>query len=203
MKKYVKLIVLSVVLLVLILLITLVMIFDVNLLLFNNLSIAGIQEKKVAVEELMAEEQKEETNYSNAKDALKKSKDSFDLAKEKYENIDDSTIAIVQEATKEEKYFVEYLWIVLGNYAEANGLNIDIITSATTNSTSGSASTTTSAKNGIKIVIEGRYANVADFVFDVENNKELRFKLDNIKMTYLRNNLIQATFDVLSLAVLQ
>ena len=63
--------------------------------------------------------------------------------------------------------------------------------------------TVTAINNGIVLVVKGRYANVADFVFDVENDKSLRFKLDNIKMSYSGDNTIQATFDVLSLSVLQ
>ena len=65
------------------------------------------------------------------------------------------------------------------------------------------SNTNSTLRSGIKITIKGRYANVADFVFDVENDKSLRFKLDNIKMTYAGDNEIQATFDVLSLSVLK
>lgn len=224
MTRYTKLIVLSVVLLVVIALITLVMIYDVDLMLFKNLSIAGIQEKKMSVETLMAKQIIEETNNRTAKEDLKTSKDAFDVAKEIYENIDESTISVIQEATKEEKYFIEYLWIVLGNYATANGVKINILTPGSTNETADnsnnsqmgedeedsgitsdplSGSMSSGLQDGIKITIDGRYANVADFVFDVENDKSLRFKLDNIGMTYLGNNDIRATFDVLSLAVLK
>lgn len=195
MKRYTKLIILSVVLLVLIALITLAMIFDVDLMLFRNLSIAGIQEKKLAVEVLMQRQTVEESNNTIAKSELQTSKNSFDVAKEDYENIDKSTIEIVQEATKEEKYFIEYLWIVLGNYATTNNVAINI-------TTPGAGAEGETAGTGVQITIEGRYSNIADFVFDVENDKSLRFKLDNIKMTYSGNNKVKATFDVLSLAVL-
>lgn len=238
MKRYTKTIILSVVLLVLIALITLVMIYDVDLLLFNNLSIAGIQNKKLSVENLMAQQTIEESNNMSSKTKLTQSKNAFDVAKQENENIDESTIAIVQEATKQEKYFIEYLWVVLGNYASANNVAISIVTpgsttvqeetentngeNTNTNTSNTTTTTTTTATqaetqtnttqntttnavtsitNGIKITIEGRYANVADFVFDVENDKSLRFKLDNIKMSYKGNNKIQATFDVLSLSV--
>lgn len=225
MRKYTKLIILSAVLLVIIVLITLAMIFEVDMFFFRNLSITGIQEKKLAVESLIEKQALEETNNSKAKTELQNSKNSFDVAKEAYESIDESTIEMVQEATKEEKYFIEYLWIVLGNYATTNDVAINIVTSGATNTTtnqetssednespemdradSNSATnnnSTSTLKSGVKITIEGRYANVADFVFDVENDKSLRFKLDNIKMTYSGNNKIQATFDVLSLAVLK
>jgi len=224
MKKYTKLIVLSAVLLFIITLITLAMIFDVDLVIFKNLAISSIQQKKIDVEDLMIEQVKEETNNSNAKENLQNSKDSFDVAKQKYESIDESTITIVQEATKEEKYFIEYLWIVLGNYASANNVEINIITpgstfeektqsnqnttnnsqnSGTTGTTTNTNNALTALSNGVKIRVEGRYANVADFVFDVENDKSLRFKLDNIRMAYAGNNTIQAIFDVLSLSVLK
>ena len=225
MKKYTKLIILSVVLVVIIAVITLAMVFDFDLILFKNLSIAGIQNKKVNVQGLMVQQILEEQNNLTEKNNLQNSKNSFDVAKEEYENIDDSTIEQVREATKEEAYFIEYLWVVLGNYATANNVDISIITPGstvandTTNNTANAAgatggseteteqiqqnqmNTSTSLNSGIKITVQGRYANVAYFVFDVENDKSLRFKLDNIKMEYSGDNEIKATFDVLSLAV--
>lgn len=215
MKIYIKTIILSGVLLVLIALMTLAMIYDVDLFLFKNLSISSMKQKKVDLDALMLAQAKEQTNNKNAKNNLKSAKDSFDVAKQKYENISQETIELVQEATKEEKYFIEYLWIVLGNYATANNLGISIITPGSTadidknNSTNNSpivdsvVGTGSSNKDGIQIIVEGRYANVADFVFDVENDKSLRFRLDNIKMAYEEDNRIQATFDILSLAVLK
>lgn len=163
------------------------MIYDVDLGIFKNLSIAGIQQKLTSVEDLMLKQIDEEKANNVSKSQLQSAKNAFDVAKNKYESIDESTIEIVQSATKEEKYFIEYLWIVLGNYASTNNLGINIDTSGT----------------GIKVTVKGRYANVADFVFDVENDKALKFKLDNISMTYSENNQIQATFDVLSLSVLK
>jgi len=226
MKKYTKVIILSSVLLVLIILAVLAMIFDVDLLLFKNLSIAGIQQKKMSVEVLMSKELIETQSNVSAKSDLRESKNEYDVAKNAYENIDESTIEIVQEATKEEKYFIEYLWVVLGNYATLNKVDINIETPGSTtvveDTTKGAddaqnqaqdsgmpeddmdgMNQSTSSSDGITITIEGRYADVADFVFDVENDKSLRFKLDNIKMTYSGDNKIQATFKVLSLAVLK
>lgn len=219
MKKYTKLIILSIVLVVIITIITLAMVFDVDLILFKNLSIAGIQSKKISVEGLIAQHIIEEANNANEKDNLQNSKNKFDVAKEEYERIDEVTIESVQEATKEEEYFIEYLWVVLGNYAAANKLDISIITPGSTiagsdTNTNASEQEQTidaeqmsidniqdSLNSGVKITVTGRYADVADFVFDVENDKSLRFKLDNIKMEYSGDNKIKATFNVLSLAV--
>lgn len=217
MMKYKKIIILSSVLLVLIILITLAMVFDVDFKLFKNLSIAGIKVKKADVESRILENTIEQINNMNEKTDLQSAKNEFDIAKQKYENVDDSTIAIIEEATKEDEYFIEYLWIVLGNYASINNVSINILTPGsvnitTENSNSGENATNNqtttnetqySPENGIKITVQGRYANIADFVFDVENDKSLRFKLDNIKMTYSGDNKVKATFDILSLSVLK
>jgi len=223
MGRYSKLIWLSVILLAIIAAITLAMTMDMDFMFFKNLSIAGIQEKQLVIESLMAKENIELGKNSGQKEQLQVSKNKFDVAKSEYESIDESTITIVQDATKEVKYFIEYLWIVLGNYATANKVEIDIHTPGSTisepvketedgtetnayaidtNSTI-SSGVTTSSNTGIKISVKGRYANVADFVFDVENDKSLKFKLDNIKMDYAKDNKVLATFDVLSLAVLK
>ncbi len=218
MRQYTKLIILGSVLLVLIAAITLVMIFDIDLKLFKNLSIAGIQEKKLSVETLMQNQTMQEILNTQAKEELQQEKNDFDVAKDKYESIGEDTISIVQEATKEESYFIEYLWIVLGNYATLNDVSINIMTPGSTLETGSKEEAAegedkaqnTNANNsitnyvsGIKIIVEGRYANLADFVFDVENNKSLRFKLDNIRMNYTGDNKVRAIFDVLSLSVLK
>lgn len=230
MRQYTKLITLSVVLVVIIAAITWVMISDIDLGLFKNLSIAGIQEKQMQVENLMVQQNIQELGNTAAKAEQQTAKNSFDVAKQQYEDIDASTISIVQEATKEENYFIEYLWIVLGNYASANKVAINILTPGAVNEViveteegeedkdnnnknekqedDGAISETPQVEvkplmSGIKITVEGRYADVADFVFDVENDKSLRFRLDNIVMAYSKNNKIKATFDVLSLSVLK
>ena len=43
--------------------------------------------------------------------------------------------------------------------------------------------------------------NVSDFVFAVENDNELKFKLDNISMEYLSGTSIKATFDVKNMII--
>lgn len=249
MNKYKKIIILSSVLFVIIALITLVMVFDIDMVIIKNLSIVGIENKKQDIDDVKNQKEIESNKFEELQNSLKKAKDNFDVQKQTYENIPSSDIAIVQQATIDEKYFIEYLWVVLGNYAKTNNLKINIITpgasysngiaksttdgndndnstNSTTNTTTKNTTTlttdnksNTSSKDNkeevvvqeqvesgdndkIKIVVNGRYANLADFVFDVENDSTLRFKLDNIKMTYSGNNKVEAIFDVLSLAVL-
>lgn len=204
MKAYIKTIIMSVTLILLIVGIVLVLKYDVDFKLFKTISTNTVTDKKENVEGLMADEEEENNKYEKQLEALVSAQNSYKASKQKYDAIDKATIELVQEATADEKYFIEYLWIVLGNYARDNNLMIDIVTPGSKKDTSSGNYTNIDVKvpsNAIKIIIEGRYANVADFVYEVENDKELKFKLDNIKMTYTKDNAIQATFNVLNLKV--
>ncbi|MEG0872568.1 MAG: hypothetical protein RSG48_01190, partial [Clostridia bacterium] len=52
-----------------------------------------------------------------------------------------------------------------------------------------------------KIQVSGSYIDVSDFIFEVENDKDLRFKLDNISIEYVSGNKIKANFDVKNLSI--
>lgn len=209
-KELKKIIIMSVTLLLLVVGLVLVLTMNIDFGIFKNLSIANISVEKDLVEALIVSEKAENAKHAATLEELDKVKTQYDAAKDKFEKIDESTLELVEEATTDEKYFIEYLWIVLGNYARDNNLMINIITpgstSAVTGGTEESGKTESavdpSVKDGsIKLIVSGRYADVADFVYEVENDKELKFKLDNIKMSYTKNNAITATFNVLSLKV--
>ena len=169
-------------------------------------------------------------------------KEEFNKQKSKYEAISDETIELIKDVTKEQEYMIEYLWVVLGAYAEDCGLKLIVMEpnqKATFNITSGtvklqeakaagtedttvtmpngdsvdSTGTTTQSSGNItispttnakttKILLIGEYQDVADFVFEVENDKSLKFKLDNISMQYAGSNSVLAQFDVLDMSIL-
>ena len=65
--------------------------------------------------------------------------------------------------------------------------------------------TDTSDANGdktLKINISGTYMNVSDFIFEVENDSELKFKLDNISMQPTGDG-VSATLDVKSMIIVK
>lgn len=59
------------------------------------------------------------------------------------------------------------------------------------------------ANNILSVEITGNYLNVADFIYEVENDKELRFRLDNISMQYVGNNNVKTTFNIKNLVVVK
>lgn len=229
--------------------------------------IMGIAEKKENINDKKKDlETSEEQNNTN-KQTLESAKKEFTVQKEAYELISDETINAIREATKEEEYFIEYVWIVLGNYAKMNklqlmvvepngtvsggtsdnptapGENPDVSTGTgitadkegnvknpndiknTNNpnnansqnpgtqtgqegnnenkSSEGMSSGITSNPTALTVKLKGNYINLADFVFEVENDKSLRFKLDNIKMKSAGGTEVEATFNVKDFKVLK
>lgn len=224
---------------------------DVNLGFISTSSIEGIIAKREQLLNLESKLESTESTYTNTKNKVETSKKAFTTAKNKYEAISDETIDLIKEATTEENYDIEYMWIKLGNYASVNNLKILLVepggtvtetttgdstktdaantktsTTNTNKSTSNNASTPASsttastdaskaantatvaatANNTTKskttddtlltVTLEGSYLNMSDFVFEVENDKELRFKLDNMEVTYVSGTTIKAKFNV-------
>lgn len=236
-KEYKKILIMSVVLLILVICIVVVFTTDVSMAGIKSGSIFTISEGKNNLNSLLEKESEVKAEHQSALDSLEQAKNTYETEKKKFDNIDQATVDLVKEATKDEKYFIEYLWITLGNYATDNNLIIDVITPGSTLSSTGetlngnasgtqsgsgdvlgggmnfgsadgstgtnrpTTDTSSVANNSIRIIVKGRYANVADFVYDVENDKELKFRLDNMKMVYKSNNQIEATFNILSLQV--
>ena len=62
---------------------------------------------------------------------------------------------------------------------------------------------TQDSENILKIQVTGSYINVSDFIFEVENDKDLKFKLDNISIEYVSGRTIKATFDVKNTIILK
>lgn len=246
MTEYTKKIVSLAFTLVLILVLAIVVCFvDIDLKLVKFHSIKSILSKHGEVVEAETKLKQKESEYNTAVQKINESKTAFDTAKAKYEAISDETINVIKEATTEENYNIEYMWIRLGNYATKNNLKIVMAepggtfveekettekdgttktktTTTTTTDTNTNKNTTvptTTEQNTnkttentdktnnatqdtlFKIQVTGSYLNVSDFVFEVENDKALRFKLDNISMDYVSGTTIKATFNVKNLII--
>lgn len=219
---------------------------DLKLVKFNSLkTLVG---KKSEIEKAESDLKAKQAEYDNEVKKIKDAETTFDSEKTKYESISDDTINVIKEATTEENYDIEYMWIRLGNYAKRNNLTIVMTepggtmtggsankdgspsNASTTNAgtttenttTSSTANTTTTAtavenKNTTEekdtttkdiskntlfgIQVTGSYLNISDFIFDVENDNALRFKLDNISIDYVSGTTIKARFDVKNLII--
>lgn len=186
---------------------------DLDLYLFKIYSTSSLDSKKEELEKEQANLDLKRTEHKTALKNLESAKSDFSKQKEKYEAISDATIASLKEATRGEEYNLEYMWIQLGNYAKANNLKISLYEKEETTSsddktkTESNASTSSSKESEdsiletLKIQVVGTYLNVSEFIFNIENDNTLRFKLDNIRMEYSEKNDIKAIFDIKGLSL--
>ena len=180
---------------------------DLDLYLFKIFSTSSLDLKKEELESKQTSLDLKKTEHKTSLKNLENAKSEFNKEKEKYEAISDETIASLKEATRGEEYNLEYMWIQLGNYAKANNLKISLYEKeeGTSNSTSTSSNSKNTSEDSIletlKIQVVGTYLNVSEFIFNIENDNTLRFKLDNIRMEYSEKNNIKAIFDITGLSL--
>lgn len=212
-----KIIILSSIALVLFSMLVVVLTVDIPLLGVYSIKTALQKSEEIEIKE--AELVSEQVTYNNLKNTLETSKNSYNKEKTKYDAISEETINIIKESNTEENYSLEYMWIKLGNYAKRNNLSLIIAEPGNTYETPSdeSSSTTTedssvvektedttasNSNNGVlKIQVTGSYIDLSDFIFEVENDKELKFKLDNISMEYVSGTTIKTTFDVKNIVI--
>lgn len=225
---------------VIVMLIVVFALVDVNILGIKTLSISGIKRKADLANSLNLSFEQTQAKYNQMIIERTMAEKEYEKQKTKYATISDETISLIKDVTKDQKYMIEYLWIVLGDYAEDNNLKLVVmepnqmatfniesgqvavkeakqtgIASVTTptgqkTSTSGNQTNTTEKiiispvtnSNTVKILLIGEYEDITDFVFEVENDKNLKFKLDNMSMQYAGNNYVLSQFDVLGMSVL-
>lgn len=235
-KAMIKIIALVVVLVAIIAGLTILGTMNIKIGSIETMAVSDIAKKKTEIVKLNDKLTQVKASYSSKNTELEAAKKEYSAEKAKYEAISDATISIIQEATKEEKYFIEYLWIVLGNYAKSHSLSLTVVDPGskvtsdqssteeetkeenplvtTIESSSAEATadidktqtpkTSINAKeNSITIQLKGSYINVADFVFEVENDRTLRFKLDNISMKSAGGTDIIASFEVKNLVIIK
>lgn len=120
--------------------------------------------------------------YPGTLDELKTSSETLASTKQEYENK-----AILVSNSKyymqTEKYEIEFLWTRLGNYAKDNNvqITIDVVKSDT------------SGLYNLKFTIVGEYSNITEFIYDVENDSKLGFKIEDFNML-ANGDGVQGTF---------
>ena len=265
-----KMIIVTSILAVSVILLVVFMLLGVNLVFFRIPSVSYLLNESNLVKKAEKELTTTQDNYYNATNSLEKAQSEYNKQKNKYNSISDETINIIKEATTEETYNLEYMWIKIGNYAKKNNLEIVMVepgghmdsssqntgsttttsnnasttannntsnttttttttatnnTSNTTTTNTNTTTTTTSGNNAstenkdnktsdnktsntsstdssvLKIQVTGSYMNTADFIFEVENDTALRFKLDNISMDYVKGTTIKTSFNIKNIVV--
>ena len=144
-----------------------------------NFRISGIKEIKQLNESLDTQisvaSRLISTDYPTELSNLSKSLKELKTEKENYDNlVNISTDEEVQSAAKFEKYEIESLWVMIGNHAKKEGVTMKMDIN--------SSSTGTQGLYNLNFTVNGQYVGIADFIYDIENDSKLGFKIENFKL---------------------
>lgn len=108
-----------------------------------------------------------------------------------YTNV--STDAEILEAMEQKSYTIEFLWTTLGTHARKQGvlLTFEIV----------SSSTGTNGVNDIRFTVNGSYIAITNFIYAIENDTDLNFRIQNFKLLPYQGEILQGTFTVKNIAV--
>ncbi len=114
-------------------------------------------------------------SYPEAISKLNNSGEVMEENKKEYE--EQATMISSSKYLQKEKYKLEFLWTKIGNYAKDNKVTPKMQV------TNGS----TKEVYNLIITAVGRYSNVASFIYAIENDSRLGFKIEDFKMTSANN----------------
>lgn len=111
------------------------------------------------------------TKYPSAVKTLESSAETMQKTKSEYENkallLSDS-----EKSMQTEQYEIEFLWTRIGNYAKDNDVDIKIEVTASQ----------ISGRYDLNFTVTGDYPDVTQFIYDIENDSKLGFKIEKFKM---------------------
>lgn len=110
-----------------------------------------------------------DVSYPSTERRLQSAKNEYGSKKKDYEILAASASKEeVAEANKKEQYMLDFLWMKIGTYANANDVKIKINPDVGT--------------PVVSFDVTGKYISIINFVYDLENDAELAFNVDNIVM---------------------
>ena len=124
-------------------------------------------------------------NFVSAKLNLDTSIKKLEISKKKYQDtIRYSTEEEIKLANQKEKYEIGYLWTKIGLYSTKH----NVIMQA--NVTAGNVE----ELYNISFTISGEYIPISEFIYDIENDSNLGFKIEDFSLSPITGETLQATF---------
>ncbi len=155
----------------------------------NALSYESITKKNAELNTAIANlNNLNKTEYGAMVSKLESAKSNFDTNQKAYETLAASASEKdIAEANKEEKYLLDYLWIKVGNYANENDIKVLIDPDI--------------SNRLVNFDVTGSYISIINFIYDLENDEELAFDVDNLIMEGADTADTKATFTVSNVLV--
>lgn len=125
---------------------------------------------------------------------IKTAGNNIKTAKEEYFNYTNlSSDEEILKAMQEESYSIEFLWTKIGNHATSEGVNLkfEVISSST-----GASNT-----NDLSFTVQGTYIGITNFIYAIENDDQLNFRIQDFKLLPYNGNVLQGTFTVRNIGI--
>lgn len=125
---------------------------------------------------------------------LKSASNNMKTAKEEYLNYTNlSSDEQILRAMQDESYSIEFLWTKIGNHATSEGVNLkfEIVSSSTGGNN----------VNDINFTVQGTYIGITNFIYAIENDQDLNFRIQNFKLVPDQGNILKGTFVVKNIAI--
>ena len=154
---------------------------------FRILSISNIKQESLNLDNEVDElNNLKNVTYKKKIDDLQTATKDLTTAKQKYLDLASvSSDEEIQEANLEQTYAMEFLWNKVGSYATKEGviLKWDV------------SSTGVNNKYTLNFTTTGSYVGVISYIYALENDSDVAFRIENFKMTASGEN-VTATFTV-------
>ena len=159
---------------------------------FRILSISNIKQESLNLDNEVDElNNLKNVTYKKKIDDLQTATKDLTTAKQKYLDLASvSTDKEIQDANLEQTYAMEFLWNKVGSYATKEGVTLKWDVS----------STGVNNKYTLNFTTTGSYVGVISYIYALENDSDLAFRIENFKMTASGEN-VTATFTVNNVAI--
>ena len=133
-----------------------------------------------------------ENDYAAARTSLDTSVKNLQTEKQRYQDtITYSTEEEIKAANQTEEYKLDYLWTKIGLYATKNNVIIQLNVS----------SSTIADLYNISFTARGEYISISEFIYAIENDSSLGFKIEDFSLVPYSENTLQATFAIRNVAI--
>ena len=137
-----------------------------------------------------------DVEYPKKRQELEQASKQMQAAEDKYLNETNlSTDEELQTALQIENFDIERLWAKVGIHANNEGVNLKLVLNA---SSSGSSET-----KDLAFTVDGTYIGITNFIYAIEDDEELNFRIYNFKMLPHQYDILRATFTVKDIRITQ
>lgn len=131
-------------------------------------------------------------DYASEQSNLSSSIQNLQAAKQKYqETINYSTEDEIKAANQTIKYEMSYLWTKIGLYATNNNVTMKADVSASS----------IADLYNIAFTATGDYISISEFIYAIEKDSKLGFKIEDFTMTQYSEEQLQTTFTIRNVAI--